>query len=311
VTVREGQVVKRGEVVGLCGNSGRSPRPHLHFQLQATPILGAATRLCAFEAGVLSTGRSPRLVTGVVPRVGEIWKNPDPDPELAEQLAFAPGTSAVYRVNDRTERLTSEVDLFGQTLLRSEGGGVLYFARTPGQLTILDVEAPADSLLHALRAALGRVPMSADPGVRWRDHLPPAWGAHQAWVPLRDVVAPFLSPNGALMEYRCDRDGGALAVRGRSLRACRDGTPAATSLAVLRPGGWPTVVEVDVAPRMGRALRFRAELIPPPVVVPARPLLRADVERARPAADEPARPIASRVIQLPPRARRPAHPNEA
>jgi murein DD-endopeptidase MepM/ murein hydrolase activator NlpD len=37
VRVREGDKVKRGQVIGLCGNSGNSSQPHLHFQLQDGP----------------------------------------------------------------------------------------------------------------------------------------------------------------------------------------------------------------------------------------------------------------------------------
>ena len=302
VTVAEGQVVKRGEVVGLCGSSGRSPHPHLHFQLQGTPILGAPTLPCAFERGVLSSESSPRLVTGVVPREHEIWKNADPDPELAEQLAFPPGTGAVYRVNGRAERLVSEVDLFGQTLLRSSRGGVLFFARTPGQLTILDVEAPPDSMLHALRATLGRVPLTADPGLCWHDHLPPAWRAGRTRALLREAVAPFLSSNGVPMEYRCRRDGDILAIKGRSLRARRDGSPLVVTLAILAPTGWPAVIDVDMA----RAPRVHAESLSPSPVVPALPWRTGEGDRARVTSAGPVRPGASRVIHLPTRTRTPA-----
>jgi murein DD-endopeptidase MepM/ murein hydrolase activator NlpD len=35
--VKEGQKVKKGQVIALCGNSGQSSQPHLHFQLQDGP----------------------------------------------------------------------------------------------------------------------------------------------------------------------------------------------------------------------------------------------------------------------------------
>ena len=43
LVVSEGQRIKAGELIGYCGNSGRSPMPHLHVQLQATPGVGATT----------------------------------------------------------------------------------------------------------------------------------------------------------------------------------------------------------------------------------------------------------------------------
>jgi urea transporter/murein DD-endopeptidase MepM/ murein hydrolase activator NlpD len=41
--VSKGNFVQRGDLLGLCGNSGRSPEPHLHFQVQVTPLVGART----------------------------------------------------------------------------------------------------------------------------------------------------------------------------------------------------------------------------------------------------------------------------
>ena len=41
--VAAGDTVKKGQVVAACGNSGRSPVPHIHFQLQGTPYIGSRT----------------------------------------------------------------------------------------------------------------------------------------------------------------------------------------------------------------------------------------------------------------------------
>ena len=43
VPVKVGDYVRRGDIIGTCGNSGRSPEPHLHFQVQATPYVGSRT----------------------------------------------------------------------------------------------------------------------------------------------------------------------------------------------------------------------------------------------------------------------------
>ena len=41
--VNIGDYVKKGTVLATCGNSGRSPEPHIHFQVQHTPVFGAKT----------------------------------------------------------------------------------------------------------------------------------------------------------------------------------------------------------------------------------------------------------------------------
>jgi len=41
--VTKGAFVKQGDLLALCGNSGRSPEPHLHFQVQLSPVPGSKT----------------------------------------------------------------------------------------------------------------------------------------------------------------------------------------------------------------------------------------------------------------------------
>lgn len=43
VKVKKGDFVRQGDIIGTCGSSGRSPEPHLHFQLQLLPNIGAPT----------------------------------------------------------------------------------------------------------------------------------------------------------------------------------------------------------------------------------------------------------------------------
>ena len=50
VEVKQGQKVKQGELLGLCGNSGNSSEPHLHFHIQNTENSNQATGIkCYFD----------------------------------------------------------------------------------------------------------------------------------------------------------------------------------------------------------------------------------------------------------------------
>jgi len=73
IVVHEGQKVKQGELLGLCGNSGNSSEAHLHFHIQNVEDMNKATGAkCYFDKihvdGLLKSGYSPiqgeRLMNG-------------------------------------------------------------------------------------------------------------------------------------------------------------------------------------------------------------------------------------------------------
>ena len=70
VTVRPGQRVSTGDVVGRVGHTGNSTSPHLHFQLMDSPdLLVAGSVACAFRAyEVERDGSWSRVVNGVPTR---------------------------------------------------------------------------------------------------------------------------------------------------------------------------------------------------------------------------------------------------
>ena len=51
--VKKGDVVKRGQIIAKCGNSGHSTQPHIHFQLQDRPNWYFSTGLKIIFADVL------------------------------------------------------------------------------------------------------------------------------------------------------------------------------------------------------------------------------------------------------------------
>lgn len=64
IVVKQGQQVKQGELLGLCGNSGNSSEAHLHFQVQNSEDMSTTTNLKSFFTeimvdGVLKTDHSP------------------------------------------------------------------------------------------------------------------------------------------------------------------------------------------------------------------------------------------------------------
>ena len=241
--VREGQHVRRGEAIALSGSSGRSPVPHLHFQLQSAPHLGAPTLPCRFSDAVVAEDRE-RVSLAIEPREGDTLRNLEPDDELAAFFAIEPGAVIALRSDaGEAEHLEHEVDLLGSYVLRSrEHGATLAFARTDDTFTCYDALGSSRSALHLVRAALARVPFDAAP-LEWTDYLPARWSRGSIFGPLRDFVAPFMPRAGLEMRYRLSRTDGALVVTGTSVKR-RRGEPVVRTKATLARDRGLVAVEV-------------------------------------------------------------------
>lgn len=72
IKVKEGQQVKQGELLGLCGNSGNSTEPHLHFQIQNVENMNKATGVKSYFDNILVNGE---LKNDYSPIKGEKIKN--------------------------------------------------------------------------------------------------------------------------------------------------------------------------------------------------------------------------------------------
>ncbi len=64
ITVKVGDKVEQGEIVGLCGNTGNTSQPHIHFNLQDGPLMHKAKALPAqfakiFVDGTIKTSFEP------------------------------------------------------------------------------------------------------------------------------------------------------------------------------------------------------------------------------------------------------------
>lgn len=55
--VKQGQMVKQGDLLGLCGNSGNSTEPHIHFHIQNIEDINKATGTKSYFENILVNGK--------------------------------------------------------------------------------------------------------------------------------------------------------------------------------------------------------------------------------------------------------------
>lgn len=258
IQVTEGQTVLPGALLGLCGASGRSPVPHLHVQLQRSPVVGDPTHPIAFSDAV-EEGESPRLRQEIIPIEGVRYRNTDSSTPLAAALRWPQGTRLIAEVEDgqgRTwkEVLQVEVNLLGNRYLASDRGGVLWFEVASGVFVIYDHEGPREGALYALYLALARVPLDSARALTWEDSLNPrrVVGSLGGWF--ADWVAAFATAPTLPVYYRLDTKGEVRTLTGSAPLSREKGV---VTEAIFQ-GEQLTVLSVSVA---GRQTRVHLEVL--------------------------------------------------
>ncbi|HBX50001.1 MAG: hypothetical protein A2275_19200 [Bacteroidetes bacterium RIFOXYA12_FULL_35_11] len=106
-----GENVKQGQQLASCGNSGRSPQPHLHFQLQATPFIGSKTIKYPVSSYIRHFKETFSLESFTFPKQFERVSNIEKNTLLYKTFHFIPGQKLKFEVkeNENTREIEWEV----------------------------------------------------------------------------------------------------------------------------------------------------------------------------------------------------------
>jgi urea transporter/murein DD-endopeptidase MepM/ murein hydrolase activator NlpD len=243
VKVKEGDIVREGDIIGYCGNSGRSAIPHLHFQLQNSARVGAPTIHSEFHEMILE-GASPFLHSTYVPGEGDAVRNVRRQEEIADYFSLLIGQkiSLACHFENKVweETIVSTIDLYGNLKLVSlTKKAVLDFENKNRVFVVYDYQGCKDSALFVLYISVPRAPYELAEDLTYSDTLPArhflSWGERV----LSDFIAPFFSPKGRTIFYRCQRRGSDFTISGSSADKTQQGIPRLETMAIFREGqGW-------------------------------------------------------------------------
>jgi urea transporter len=178
IRVREGEWVERGVLLGLCGNSGYSPQPHIHVQVQLMEQVGAPTvpfSFVSYRAGdVHHANDTPPLNAVVEPLPAERGLENRLGLVLDEVFRYSVrgcGTGGPLPAGAAGElTLTVRMAPDGMFYLDS-GRGRLFFENRDGTFHVRRLDG-SDPCLRAMFLALPRMPLVFRPGLEWTDHVP-------------------------------------------------------------------------------------------------------------------------------------------
>jgi len=169
ILVKAGQRIGAGDLLGYCGNSGRSPVPHIHLHTQGSTETGAPTTPFCLTNFFTRTETGVRWNFASVPKVGARIAPATVSTTVLGTLAhLAPGV-ATYRVGSSSESITVTLDEAGRYLFQS-GKDSLTAVLGLHALQITQSNLSGHSqLLRLLSFAMPTVPFAYQSGMNWED----------------------------------------------------------------------------------------------------------------------------------------------
>ncbi len=196
IQVRKGDWVETGRLLGNCGNSGRSPEPHIHFQLQSTPYIDSKTLEYPIAHYLARSGQGSVSHSFDYPKENQIVSNPEPVVLLQNLLSFVPGQILKIKFirNNLIDELHWEVKAtaFNEPYLECLKSGDKAFYQNDGTLfSFVHFEGKRKSPLYYFYLAFFQLPLYYGHNTSIQDEFPPDKIFSGITLVFQDFLAPF------------------------------------------------------------------------------------------------------------------------
>jgi murein DD-endopeptidase MepM/ murein hydrolase activator NlpD len=189
-----GQYVYKGTYLATCGNSGRSPEPHIHFQLQTIPILGAKTLAYPISYFIERIGQQKFLRISEVPAENAFISNVQVNQLLMVGFLFLPGQKLSLKKEGSAESFNWEVftDAYNRTYIYcAQSRSTAYFINDGVMLYFTDFEGNKNSVLFNFYLASYRQLLGYYDNIVITDKVPLIHFNYKAVQFFQDFIAPF------------------------------------------------------------------------------------------------------------------------
>jgi len=209
ISVKVGDNLRYGQEVGRVGNSGRSPFPHLHFQLQATPYIGSKTIKYPLFA-YLEDGN--KIKTYSYPANGQRVRSIEEDALLKKSLNLMPGKVMTWRVKSEkgVAHVTWEVltNSYNKSYIQCKSTKAkAYFQNDGVYFYFTHFDGDRKSLLFSFYQAAFRIPLVQIKGYVSTDSLPVNRTFAGVRLFFHDFTAPFYLYLKTHFEVSVERNG--------------------------------------------------------------------------------------------------------
>ena len=193
IIVKAGEFVRKGQVIAYCGNSGRSPEPHLHFQIQSTPYIGSKTLAYPIACFFENNGKETSYKVYATPQEGTVVSNIEVNKLLQQALSFQPGYRIQMCENNLTETWEVYTDAHNQTYITcKENNAAAYFVNNGSVFYFTNYYGSKAALLYEFYLSGFRIVLSYMPQITVKDVYPLSVVKAPFFKWIQDFAAPFV-----------------------------------------------------------------------------------------------------------------------
>ena len=194
--VKKGDWVKSGQILALCGNSGRSPEPHLHFQIQELPVLGAETIDYPVSNYIIKNIGSFDLKSYDRPQLDDNLSNLEINTLMNDGFHFIPEKELVFEYNSKNKIKkivwVIKTDINNNSYIHCPAtDSYAFFSNFNGVFYFYNFIGKKKSLLNYLYLALYKVPLGFNEKLVVRDSVPLHSFFSRTGLFMQDFLAPF------------------------------------------------------------------------------------------------------------------------
>ncbi len=190
--------VKAGQMLASCGNSGRSPEPHLHFQVQNTPYIGSKTMAYPIANYVSTNNGKYQLHQNSIPLEGTQIHHPIKTPLLTKAYHFIPGKVLKFEIKNASNKnkiITWEclVDAYNNTYLYCPTeNAYAYFVNNGTTFYFTTFYGNKKSVLFDFYLANYKILLGYYPSLTLADDIDITYFNHPVSLLIQDLIAPFI-----------------------------------------------------------------------------------------------------------------------
>lgn len=193
IKVQAGDYIKRGDIIASCGNSGRSPEPHLHFQVQATAHIGSKTLAYPFAFFIREKNGHKEPMEFAVPQETDIVCNAAPEKSLQKAFEFSPGYNMLVTADTLPEgKWEVFTDAWNNSYIYCHNcKAMAYFKQNENLFYFTSFSGDKNSLLYYFYLACYKVYYTTTPVLTATDVFPLQLNRSTALQWLQDFISPF------------------------------------------------------------------------------------------------------------------------